>query len=169
MCLSLLLNKVLILSATKKATELSFYSIFKIYVLIVSTLAFVFKIITPIIFSAVKKVSFPQSRKFSTIKEIFQSIKFSTIKEIFHSQENFPQSRKFSKVKEIFHSQGNFQQSRDFSTVVKMFHSQGNFPQSRKFSTIKELFHSRVNFPQTKCFTQSKIFCKQRSKRFSKS
>ena len=41
----------------------------------VSTSAFVFKIIRPIIFSSVKKVSFPESRKYSTIKEIFYKLR----------------------------------------------------------------------------------------------
>ena len=53
----------------------------------VSTVAFAFKIIRPIIFSAVKKVSFPES------------INFSLIKEFFLSQGTFPQSRIFSAKK----------------------------------------------------------------------
>ena len=57
----------------KKAVELSFCSRLKRYVLMVSTLAFAFKIIRPIIFSAVKKVNFLLSRKFSLIKELVQS------------------------------------------------------------------------------------------------
>ena len=96
----------------KKASKLRFCSSFKIYVLMVSTLAFVFKIIRPIIFSAVKKVSFPRSRNFSIVKEFF------------HSQGIFSQSR-------------NFPQSRNFSTVKEFFHSQVNFPQTRKFYLIK--------------------------------
>ena len=75
----------------KKAGELSFYSTFKTYVLIVSTLAFAFKIIRPIIFQ--------QSRK-----KVFYN--FSTITELFHSQGTFPLSRNFSTVKELFHSKG---------------------------------------------------------------
>ena len=39
----------------------------------ISLLVFVFKIIRPIIFSTVKKVTFPQSRKFSAIKKISQN------------------------------------------------------------------------------------------------
>ena len=54
---------ILILSAAKKSSELNFYSKIKRCVLIVSTLASVFKIIKPIAFSAVEKVSFLQSRK----------------------------------------------------------------------------------------------------------
>ena len=50
---------------------------------LISTLAFAFKITRPIIFSAVKEVSFPQSIIFP------QSRKFSLIKEFFHSQRNF--------------------------------------------------------------------------------
>ena len=61
----------------------------------VSTLAFAFKIIRPIIFSAVKEVNYPQSRNFSTVKEIF------------FDQGNVPESRK---------SQGIFPQSRKLST-----------------------------------------------------
>ena len=80
----------MILSTTKKAGELSFYSRFKIYVLMVSTLAFTFKIIRPIVFSAVRKVSFPQSRKFFTIVESF------------HNQGIFPQSRKFCTKKDFY-------------------------------------------------------------------
>ena len=62
----------------------------KIYVLLISMLTFAFKFIGPIIFSVVKKVTFPKSRNFSTIKEIF------------HNQGNFPQSKKFLTIKEIF-------------------------------------------------------------------
>ena len=48
---------------------------------------FAFNIIRPIIFSAVKKVTFPQSSKFSTVKEFFHNqIFFFRIKGIFHSQ-----------------------------------------------------------------------------------
>ena len=63
----------------------------------------------------------------------------------------------------------NFPQSRNFSTSKKMFLDQGNFPETRKFSTnksfslSKEVFFSQENLPQIK------IFCKQISKRFSKS
>ena len=78
----------MILSTAKKASELSFCSRLKIYVLMVSTLAFVFKIIRPIIFSAVKKGSFPQLRKFSTAKDFF------------NNRRNFLQSRKFSANKD---------------------------------------------------------------------
>ena len=53
----------------------------------VSTIAFAFKIIRFIIFSAVKKVSFPES------------IKFSLIEEFFLSKGTFPQSRIFSAKK----------------------------------------------------------------------
>ena len=59
----------------------------------VSTLAFAFKIIRPIIFSAVKKVSFPQQRNFPTVKELF------------HNQGIFPQSKNISTVKKLFHNQ----------------------------------------------------------------
>ena len=83
----------MILSTTKKAGKLSFYSRFKIYVLMVSTLAFTFKIIRPVPFSAVKKVNFPKSRKFFTIVESSQ------IKKFFHSCGNFPQTKIFTMSK----------------------------------------------------------------------
>ena len=139
----------------KKASELSFSSRLKTFVLMVSKLAFVFKISRPIVFSGVKKVSFAQSRKFSLIKKFFyiqrnsldqgvflQSKKFSLINECFHSQKSFP--------KKILLDQGDFPQAGKISTVKEMFHKiflldQGNFPQrnftwSRKFSTNKKVF-----------------------------
>ena len=64
----------------------------------ISMLAFVFKIIRPISFSAVENVSFPQSNKFSKVKELF------------HSQINFPKSRNFYTIKEVFHNQKNLPQ-----------------------------------------------------------
>ena len=145
MWLSPLLNIILVSTTAKKANELTFCSRFKVYVLIVLTLTFVFKIIRPIIVFAFRKLSLPQSRKFSTVKQIFPS------------QANFAQSKKFFTVKKIFQSQGNFSQSmnfsskkftwsKKFSTKKGIFYSQGNFPQkeliwSRKFSTNKEIFH----------------------------
>ena len=81
----------------------------------VSTLAFVFKIIRSIIFSAVKKINFPQSRKFSTVKKIFLD------------QGTLPQSRKFFAGKEIFHKQG-------------IFTHTNIFPCSRKFSKNKDFY-----------------------------
>ena len=128
MCLRLRLNIIFILSTVKKANELSFCSRFKISVLIVSTLAFVFKIIRSIIFSAVKKVSL-------------------------HSQGTFLQSRNFSIVKKLLHSQGNFPQSRKFSTIREVFHSCGNFSQMWNFPQI--FFLDKGSFSQTKIFTQS--------------
>ena len=84
---------IFILSTTKKLSEISFCPRFEIYVLIVSTLVFAFEIIRPFTFCAVKKVSFPQSRMFSTLKElshiqvtISYSNNFSTFKELFYSQ-----------------------------------------------------------------------------------
>ena len=137
MCLSLLLNIMLILPAVKEASRLSFCSKPKMYVLIVLTVEFVFKIIRPIIFSAVKKVSFPQSKEFSLIEEFF------------HSQGNFPPkhftwSRKFSTNRDVFH---------DFF----FFFDQRNFPQTKNFSTSKNLFFDQGSFPQTNTLTQSKI------------
>ena len=74
-----------ILPTTKKASKLSFWTRLQIFVLMVSMLAFDFKIIRPTIFS-----------------------NFSTVKEFFLDQEIFPQSRNFSLIKEFFHSQGIF-------------------------------------------------------------
>ena len=73
----------------------------KIYALLVSTLAFVFKIIGPIIFSAVKEVNFLRSRNFSSFKELF------------HSQGTFPQ-KDFYLIKTIFHKQESFLQTKIF-------------------------------------------------------
>ena len=132
----------------KKTNELSLCSKHKIYVLMVSTLAFVFKI-RPIIFSAVKKVNFPHSRKFSSINKLF------------HSQGTFPQTRTFIH-KNVLLDKRNFPQRRKFFT--NKF-----FPFSWKFSIYKESFCSQEIFPQTNIFAQTKIFCKQKSKRFPKS
>ena len=199
MCLSLQLNIMLILSSKKKAVELSFCSRLKRYVLMVSTLAFAFKIIRPIIFSAVKKVNFLLSRKFSLIKELVHSQgnfpwskNFSTVIEIFHSQITFPQSSEFSSSHRNFQWKFStvmeiFPQSSSFSTVIKISHSQGNFPLTRTFYTKKNIL-DQGNFPQTMKFytnksfpwsrkfstnkdfyTVIKIVCIERSKRFSKS
>ena len=59
----------------------------------ISMFVFAFKSIRAISFSAVTNVTFPQSRKFPTIKKFF------------HNQGIFSQSRKFSAVKELFHNQ----------------------------------------------------------------
>ena len=83
----------------------------------VPNLELAFKIIRPIIFPAIKKISFPQSRNFSTIKELF------------HSQGTFPKSKK------LFHSQGTFPQSCKFYTIRELLHSRENFSQFRKCST----------------------------------
>ena len=99
-----LLNMILILSTTEKVSELSFCSRFKMYVLMVSMLVFALKIIRPIIFSTVKKVTF--------LWKLFT-------KEVFHNQGIFPQLRKFSTVMGFFHNQGIFPQSRKFSTIKK--------------------------------------------------
>ena len=76
----------------------------------ISASAFVSKIIRHIIFPAVKNVSFPQSRNFSTINQLF------------HNRGNFPQSRDFSTINKLFHNQGIFY-------VMEIFHCQENFPQ----------------------------------------
>ena len=96
----------------------------------VSTLAFVFKIIRPIIFSKVKKVSFLQQRKFSTIKKISRN------------EGNFPLPRKFSTVKEIFYNQADFPQSSQSSTIKGIFHNQGNFLQTKTFKQPKRFSKS---------------------------
>ena len=93
--------------------KLIFCFLFKIYVLLVS------KLIDLFFLSAVKKVGFPQSKKF------------------FLDQVTFSQSRNFSQINEFLHGHGNFPHSRNFSTVVKFFHNQRTFPQSWKFSAIK--------------------------------
>ena len=116
---------IFILSTTKKLSEISFCPRFEIYVLIVSTLVFAFEIIRPFTFCAVKKVSFPQSRMFSTLKELS------------HIQVTISYSNNFSTFKELFHIQGTFPHSRYFSTFKKLFHNQKKFPHSRNFSTVK--------------------------------
>ena len=142
----------------KKASKLSFCFRFKINILIVSMFAFVFKILRPTIFSAVTKISFSHSRKFSLIKKFYHSQEkcpwsrnFSTVKEFFEGQGDFPWSRNFSIIKEFFHSQGNFswsRKSRNFTTGKGIFHKkilldQGNFPQTMKFSKVKEIFYKK--------------------------
>ena len=157
--LILLLNIILILSTTKKVSELSFYSVFKIYILMVSILGFAFIIIKSIIISAVMKVSSPQSRNFFTMKELLhiqgifhcreifsQTKNFFTAMNIFHSHEYFPQTRNIFTNKELFYSHENFPQIRNFSSVKELFHNHGNFPQSRNFLTVMEIFHKQATF-----------------------
>ena len=115
----------MILSTAKKPSELSFCSIIKIYVFMVSTLAFVFRIIRLIIFSAVEKVIFPQSRKFSTKN-------FYLIKEVFHKHRSFLQSNKsYAKM---------------FSTKIRknVFNKQRSFPQTF-LHTQKDFYKQRLN------------------------
>ena len=104
----------------KKESELIFCSRLKKYILMVSPLTFIFKIIRPINFSAVKKLFhkqrfildqgsflqfFSQTRKFLTNKSP------SLIKEINHkqrfflNQRRFPQSKIFlqTKIKKVFY------------------------------------------------------------------
>ena len=90
-----------------------------------STLAFIFNIIRPIVFSAVKIVSFEQSRKFSLIKEFF------------YSQETFLQTKNFSTVKEIFHQ--------NFYLIQEIFHkgSTVNKFSTKKFYLIKDIFQNQ--------------------------
>ena len=179
MCLSLLLNIILILSTAEKTSKVSYCSRFEIFVWKICNVSIFKNIIRLIIYFAIKNVSFPQSKNISTVKDVFhsegtfpQSRNFSTVKEHFHIHGFFLQSRNFSTVKELFNNQGNFPQkkftwSKKFSTNNEVFYSQGNFPKinfilSSRFSTNKEVFHK--NF-----YTVKKFFCKQRSKRFSKS
>ena len=97
----------------------------------VSTLAFPFKIIRDIIFSAVKNVSFPQSKNFSTIKEFFHKLRnFSIFKKLLQNQGTFPQSWKFSTVKEIF-SKKNY-------LIEEIFYTKETFPQSKKCFANKD-------------------------------
>ena len=125
MCLSVQLTIILILSTAEKASELSFCSIIKIYVFMVSTLAFVFRIIRLIIFSAVEKVIFPHSRKFSTKN-------FYLIKEVFQKHRSFPQSNKFY--------------AKMFSTNIRknVFYKQWSFPQTFLHSQ-KDFYKQRLN------------------------
>ena len=166
MYLSLILNVILrFYLPQKKTSELSFCSRFKMYVLMVSILPFAVKIIRLITSPAVKKVSFPQSRNSSPVKKLFHNKGPFPQSRYFSSRENFPQSRKFSTktiylIKGIFHKQWSFLQSRKFPTK--------NFFWSNKFSTNKEVFH-KIFFLDQESFPQTKTFCKQRLKRFSKS
>ena len=133
MCVSLLLNIILILSTTKKASKLSLYYRLRIYVLMVSVLASAFKIIRPIIFSAVKKVNFLWSRNFSSAKELsrsggtsLQSRNFSRNKKVF-----LKNKQKKYLIKEIFYKQESFLQT-------KAFFDQGSSPQLNIFTRSRE-------------------------------
>ena len=111
-----------------------------------SKVAFVFKIIRLIIFSAVEKANFSQSRNFSLIAKFFHG------QGSFPRFTSFPGSRKFSTVKEILHKnflldQGRFSQSRKFSTKKIL--------QTRKFST-KTFIFDQGSFQKTMIFTHSK-------------
>ena len=59
--------------------------------------------------------TFPQSRNFFTVKELFQSRNFFTVKELVRSQGTSSKSRNFSTIKETFHSCRDFPQSKRFS------------------------------------------------------
>ena len=100
--------------------------------------------------------------------------KFSTFEESFHSQGIFPQSKNFSIVEEFFHSEVIFSQLKNFATVMEFFHSKGIFPQPRKFLTKKiyrqgsfsrKIFLDLGSFPQAKIFTQSKNFLQTKIKK----
>ena len=98
--------------------------------------------------------------------------KFSTFEESFHSQGIFPQSKNFSIVEEFFHNWRILPQSWNFSIVKEFFHGRENFWQ--KNSADKEVFHEKFSliyevFHKQRFLHSQKIFCKQRSKRFSKS
>ena len=175
MCLIVLLNIILTLSTTKKASEVTLCPRFKIYVLLVSTIAFVSKTIRPIIIF----IFCSQENKFSTAKEFLHSQgnvpwsrKFSTIKKFLHKQENFAQPQTFFLIKEFFCSQGFFPQSRKFSTnmfnlVKKISKKPGSFLRSRKFSikysTWSRKFSSNKEVLHKICFSLSKeVFHNQR-------
>ena len=170
MYFSLWLNIILILSAAKKATELSFLSRLK---------RCLSDLNNSIYFQNYQSYYFfcSQGSKFSTVKEIFldqgifpQSRTFFIVKEIFHKEWCFPQSRKVS------HRQGNFPHKKIY-LIKEISHKQGSFLQSKKFSRkkfylIKEIFHKnfftwssqkRISFPQTKIFSLiKKVFHKQK-------
>ena len=138
MCVSLLLNIILILSTTKKASKLSLYYRLRIYVLMVSVLAIAFKISRPIIFSAVKKVNFLWSRNFSSVKELSHSgITSSQSRNFSRNKKVFLKKKKKYLIKEIFYKQESFLQTKTFS-------DQGSSPQlnifrrSRQFSGNKD-------------------------------
>ena len=130
---------ILILSTAKVTSELSFYSRFKLYLFMISILAFAFKIFRSIIFSAVKKVSFSQSQNFSTYKELF-SRNFSTVRKLFYGQIFY---KKVYLINKTFHKQWNFLQSMKFSTR--------KFKWSKKFSINKNVFHKNF-FPWSRKF-----------------
>ena len=90
----------------QKGKWTKFCSIFKIYVSMVLTWAFGFKIIRCIIFTAVRKVDFTRLRNFSTVKNLFHS------QGTFQQLRNFRQPGKFSIVKERFHYQRVFPKSK---------------------------------------------------------
>ena len=159
---------IFILSIAEKASGLMFCSRLKIYVSMVLTLAFVFKIIRPIIFSAVKKVSFPQKEIFLDQGNFPHSWNFSFIKKFFHCQGMFLQSNSFSTVKEFFHNKGISPQSKKFSLIKEFLHIQRSFPWSRNFSTVKKFFYRQLiflqsSFPKKKIYLINEIFYKQGS------
>ena len=118
--LSLLLNIILILSATKKASKPSLCSRLKICLNGFNASVCFQNYLTYYFFSS--QESFPKSGKISLIKEFFHSQGnfpqkiFYLIKKSFPKQRPFPQSGKFS-IKKI-------QQRRKFSTKI--------FTQSKK-------------------------------------
>ena len=131
----------------KKASQLNLCTRHKIFVLMISMLAFVFNIIRPIIFfQSRRKVYeffldqriFPQSRKFSTNKKVSQS-------QLNFRQKQFTWSRKFSIVNRVLHTQNLYKQG-SFQENL--------FPWSRKFSTLKDLYTVKI-FSANKDWTGS--------------
>ena len=91
-----------------------------------------FKIIRPIIFSAVKKVIFTPSRKFSTVQEPF------------HSHGSFPESWKFSANKKVF--------------AKKFLLDQRSFPQTKIFKESKKFLQANfLTLRIQKGFTLQKL------------
>ena len=145
-------------STTKKGkwTRLLFFYVFILYVLMVSTLAFVFNII----FCS-------RESKFFTVKE------FTTGKKLFHSQGIFPYLKNLSTVKKLFTVKNYFHVKPLFDTKIllfftskEVFYSQRKFSTkkftwSRKFSTSKEVFYSCRKFFTKSFYLIRKIFHKQ--------
>ena len=116
-----------------------------------SALAFVIKIISPIFSYEAEKVSFPQPKKFSLIKDLFpKSRKFSAVKKISHKKNYL--------IKEIFHSQGMFSQkyflrARNFSTNKDFYTDKKKTANKDQKGSLKPKILDPFN---TKCYT--KIF-----------
>ena len=141
----------MILSNAKKASDLSFCYRIKRCALIVSTPAFDFKFIRPIIFYEVKKVSFLQSMKFSLIKEFFHKKNLGK----FSTKKIFPWSGDFSTKKDL----GKFSKKKFFSWSGR-FSTKNIFLWSGKFSTKIDLwkFSTKKIFPWPGNFSTKKFY-----------